>query len=578
MMRTRTRKHRELAGPQDDIINLIKFFAAIAHTVHEGGTSKDTTQLMEEWGSGAESAIANFGHRPEVFRRLVKLGPKLTDFDNLTESQWASIDRFCEEMATTIRDSKNNANRAILSYPQELLTLFATVLRAIYSGSEPAYRTLKQKVGTLGDLRLSAEFTDGGVSGNFLVPTEYKSALTKIGKHVKKWAKIDGTHMPQDARNLFRERDPEGYKEFLATNRIKTETYKDAVRHIVRTSGKPTMDIKKVASQLDKLGIHHTLPVKQFVGQLDDSLKFYTSEGERLNGVPVGDVRMNPDWDTDHSRYYCEYKAPGAAGWSKLYQENVRKERKKARFAATRVMVDDLDKYRKRWRRDMKANDLTKALPALLCEIAYMVSPRIGTTGNRAIVEGKEVPTYGLSTIMKKHVKATGSKVTIEYVGKAGEKQSHVIEKSGDSADSSASAFVIGRIRLLLADKKPNDLVFTDEEGRGFTGQDVNRYLKSIGSPITFHGFRKVKGSYLMRETLNAYDGPNDGRSVNAFVGEALKAVGEALGHFSKGKITGNTALKSYVDGDILLDFYEQQGVAPTATIDKAIRDSAKGD
>jgi hypothetical protein len=55
-------------------------------------------------------------------------------------------------------------------------------------------------------------------------------------------------------------------------------------------------------------------------------------------------------------------------------------------------------------------------------------------------------------------------------------------------------------------------------------------------------------------------------------VQEGLKAVGEQLGHFSKGKVTGATALKSYIDGDILHSFYTKVKVRPTATIEKAIQ------
>jgi hypothetical protein len=76
-----------------------------------------------------------------------------------------------------------------------------------------------------------------------------------------------------------------------------------------------------------------------------------------------------------------------------------------------------------------------------------------------------------------------------------------------------------------------------------------------------------------MKEYLAGFNAEGySSKDVNDFVQEGLKAVGEQLGHFSKGKVTGATALKSYIDGDILHSFYTKVKVRPTATIEKAIQ------
>lgn len=563
-------RHIEIAeAHQDELISLIKFFAVVAFVAHNQGAPKEICKQAKVWGTEGAEVVKLFGVQQGTFLRLVALAPDMTDFNNLSDSKWESIDRFCSIMAKTIKGSSSDADELMLSLPQELLNLLSRSLLAIYNASEPAYKNLAQKIGNLRDARLSALFTPGGMTQKFTVSTDYKVAIRKALAYVKKWAKIDDIHLPIDIAPTVKAKDPDGYKEYLANGRVLNAAYKNAVQQVIRSSGKPLIDITELAAKLDKMGVRHKLP-EGFDGKVDDQLKFYTTTDELLLGTPRGDVQMNPAWEDDEKTYYCTYFAPGAAKESKLYQANVVQERKSAKFDATRMMVENIDSYRRKWLRVMKG-DTYDSVPALLCEIAYLVSPRIGTEGNKTLVDGKAVSTYGISTIRAKHVKFRGTTCTISYVGKAGEKQQHVIP-----SDSPTNKIVVNRIRSLVEDKAPTDFVFTDD-GNKPVGSRINPYLKSLGVPdkFRFHGFRKVRGSVVMKEYLNTWSAKSaTPKEVNDFVQEGLKVVGSQLGHFSNGQVTGATALKSYIDGDLLHDFYVARKVRPTAVIELSIRQS----
>ena len=563
-------RHIEIAeAHQDELISLIKFFAVVAFVVHNEGAPKEICKQAKVWGTEGKEVVKLFGVQSNTFIRLVNLVPTMDKFDNLAASQWESVDRFCSIMYKTLRSNSSDADEIMLSIPQELLNLLGRSLLAIHAGSEPAYRNLAQKIGSLQDPRLSAIFTPGGMTQKFTVTQEYKGALRNARAYVKKWAGINAVYLPIDVAPAVREKDPDGYKEYLANGRVINASYKDAVRQIIRSSGKPLIDIHDLGDALDKMGVIHKLP-EDFDGKLDDQLKFYTTTDELLLGTPSGEVTMNPAWEDDEKTYYCTYLAPGAAKPSKLYQANVVQERKSAKFDATRLMVDSIESFRAKWVRAMKGSS-PSSVPALLCEIAYLVSPRIGTEGNSTKIEGKSVSTYGISTIRTKHVKFRGTTCVITYMGKAGEKQQHIIP-----SDTPTNKIVVRKIRELVADRAPNDFVFVDDDNKP-VGSRINPYLKSLGVPdkFRFHGFRKVRGSVVMKEFLNTWSAKSaTPKEVNDFVQEGLKAVGAQLGHFSNGQVTGATALKSYVDGDLLYSFFLARKVRPSPVIEKAIKES----
>jgi DNA topoisomerase IB len=68
----------------------------------------------------------------------------------------------------------------------------------------------------------------------------------------------------------------------------------------------------------------------------------------------------------------------------------------------------------------------------------------------RRVITGR-VPTYGISTLRAKHVKIEGDSVMLDFTGKGGQRQSHVIE----------NPVIAGFFRRLLRDKEPDEPVFS---------------------------------------------------------------------------------------------------------------------
>lgn len=375
---------------------------------------------------------------------------------------------------------------------------------------------------------------------------------------------------------------PAVYKEYLRLRKQFNQVWKDELRNLVFESKKKLIKFQDALDYLDQQGIQHTLP-RGFVGLIDANGKLYTVAGKGIAGLPGPgfSVQMNPDYNpkTDDSYVFTTINDATGARSQHVYTEDYRKQATQQKFEKVKNLDKVIDAVRKKWLVNVRKGGTTpEVVASTILELLYQFSARVGSTGNQA--EGQN--TYGISTLLGKHFKVNGNKVTISYIGKGGVKQIHQLD--GSSAESK---MLIRNIKELLEGKGPKDRVFTftGKSGRELpmTGALVNRYFQKLGSPVTVHKLRHVRGTRLFNELLaanedkifNAKKPLSEAQAVALFKKLATQ-VGEMLGHVrgvgKQQKVTPATAIKSYLDPMVMIGFFEKLGYRPPKGLKELIR------
>jgi DNA topoisomerase IB len=214
----------------------------------------------------------------------------------------------------------------------------------------------------------------------------------------------------------------------------------------------------------------------------------------------------------------------------------------KDKYDKINQIINKIDEIRKIWLKDMNDKDLTKAQFGLATEIIYNTAMRVGTEGN--MTNGQ--PTYGLLTLRAKDVKCDNNKVVFDYIGKAGVRHKHIITDKK----------VVKLICILKKNRKSDEKLFK------ITPEQLNLYLKNrLKLPITIHKFRTLKGTKIAYKKLieeNPCSKLKTEKEKLDYLKKVLLEIGKELGHYSGEKITGETALKNYIDLSIIKQYFEK--------------------
>lgn len=390
--------------------------------------------------------------------------------------------------------------------------------------------------------------------------------LTDLKKVVKKITGKVGTEISAEDRANAKGSD--ALKEYNRLRRELNAVPKAFIANLVRSSGKQYLPVSKILTELAKAGIkEHTIP-KGFKGFIDDSQSFFTEGGLKLLQTPSGEVIMNPKYDpkTDNA-YVCTSQPAFAAKPTRIYTEDFRKSKNKAKYEATRELNQDLTKFRTKWLSVMKRGYTSlEGFLAHLTEIMFQTSARIGNKNNK---------NDGLTTLKVKHLKKSGKTRTLSYLGKKAQRQTHVI--TGEDAVTNR---LVKFIDDCAAGKRPNDLLF-DFDDKMITSVQVNNFLRNdLGMPqkVTIHKFRTARGTHMASKILSKHPfgkkTPTQKEAAD-WLKEEFETIAERLGHFSKDKVTVTTAIQNYIDPSVMEDFFRDIDVRPPAAIQRAI-DSAK--
>lgn len=203
------------------------------------------------------------------------------------------------------------------------------------------------------------------------------------------------------------------------------------------------------------------------------------------------------------------------AGEVRIYDDAHVKQRWKRKVKSLEALKRNLPKLQKKYKQDLKSDDLKTAALAAVVAVLDLTAMRIG---NDDSVE--EFGTFGATTLKKKHVKISGSKVKFKFLGK----------KKVDQEFGFSDSAVASTLKKLMSGKGNNDFVFEYEDGKRIRAKVVNRYLADFD--ITAKDLRGYHANRLMRDEL---------KKTKDF-DKALEDVSEQVGHEPK------TLMNQYLD------------------------------
>ncbi len=213
--------------------------------------------------------------------------------------------------------------------------------------------------------------------------------------------------------------------------------------------------------------------------------------------------------------------------WRETRDEN--KYERMIHFAAALPMI------REHVRKDLAKPGLTRE-KVLATVVSVMEQTHI-RVGNQEYA--KENKSYGLTTMMNRHVRVDGSEITFDFQGKS--RVHHTISLHDKK---------LARVIKQCSDLPGHELFqFLDDEGNhhAIHSDDVNEYLRDItGQHFTAKDFRTWAGSVLACDLLREFGPFETATQAKKNVVEAIKTVAEKLGN------TPSVCRKCYVHPAVL--------------------------
>ena len=451
------------------------------------------------------------------------------------------------------------ANRAKLerdnSISFEQLGLYNDCAGQMATNSMPAWRRIEKNVSMLRNPKLNQIFLPPEEQEDVGAETiNVKSAVKAMQKYVVKLlGRTDKLCILPSEMKALRE-DPANIpvlKEYGVYAKAVRDVVKLEIRNYVRKSGNELLTVAEIQTYLTQKQLPNALPVGFTGGLIDESGHMYTKEGRRLERDLIGVVFMNPKYDpVADSSYVLLGKDVGRVKTLSMNANN-----KAERFGKVKTFFAKETQFRKSWLSDLKTVGSKEQIFAAMIEIMYQTSCRIGGKNNAT----KGEPTYGLTTLEVRHLAFLASSVEFNYAGKMAHEQLQVFKTT--TADGKS---VLAVLKKLVAGKSDTDMVFTFK-GKPLTDSQTRVYLKTLGIEISPHYFRRLTGTKMAMGILKMCpfkksESPKQS-AVDKWVLEEFKRIGTVLHHNSGANVTGKTALKSYIDPLLMVEFYEGLGL-----------------
>jgi DNA topoisomerase-1 len=226
------------------------------------------------------------------------------------------------------------------------------------------------------------------------------------------------------------------------------------------------------------------------------------------------------------------------------------------KYYRVRELAKDLPALRRRIRRDAAVREPTR--DAVAAAVVQLVSESFFRIGSERYAE--ENRTFGIATLLKRHVEMIDGHAVFTYVGKRSIRQRQVV------ANRALTRLVARHLR------SPGARLFRYQEGRhwrNLTARDVNAYLHdTLGVPFSAKDFRTWAGT-LRAATVLAELGPARSETeAKRNVATAMRLVAAELGN------TPAICRKSYVH-PIIMARYLDEGETQDPEFLESLRDRA---
>jgi hypothetical protein len=518
---------------------------------------KNFRAKVKTWSTEAAPFLDQYSIK-RVFTKPIEI---MASGDDISDPKYSLMVKACFDKLK----EKKKAFDKDTSLTKVQLGMFNDI-RLAYNKSESANKRLMVQAGY---------FKDSHISQMFMHEDEHTDTSTqdalydRLEAHVKSYGKVKGNVMPETVLTQWREKAKElgsnlpQHQAYLDMRRERKAVADKAVANIVRASGEHIVDVQEIREKMGN--IQNDIP-KWYVGKMDDKGNYYTSDGLQLLNKPIGEGSMNKNYTPGSTVYYCQYKAPFAQSTTNVYTIAARTEGRVESFGIVQNMLPELPRYVKKWLPDLgKGPGTLRGTVAVVCEIIFQASARIGST--RANTAGET--TYGISTLLRKHLNFNDQRVIMTYLGKKAGKQKHVIKFNDQRTEMLRES-----IAEFIHDKKPTEYAFTFR-GKPVSNSQVNSYLREIGMPegFTIHKFRKLRGTAMAMELMKKcpYGARAKDVAVNKWIEDQCLKIGKELGHMAGEKITATTAIANYIDPSVFAPIYEKTNTRPNSKIQKAI-------
>ena len=202
------------------------------------------------------------------------------------------------------------------------------------------------------------------------------------------------------------------------------------------------------------------------------------------------------------------------------YHPSYREARDQSKFRHMLEFSEVLPMLRERVERDLRAGEQTRR--QLLASVVWLLDRTLIRVGNDEYARTNN--SYGLTTMLKKHAKITGTQLRFCFFGKSGVE--HTV-----SVNDPRLARIVQRCK----DTHGQEIFqYLDASGKRkpILSDDVNKYLRKVsGRDITAKDFRTWGGTMVAAVALRTM-GPATSRSeADRNILRALDAVAERLGN-----------------------------------------------
>ena len=402
---------------------------------------------------------------------------------------------------------------------------------------------------------------------------------TSIKAVVKKLTGKSSLVIPADKMRVLRSNTKlkDSLSEYRRLKRALKEIYDASFRRITNSGPIPSKD---AVSKLKAMGFEEVKLISEkdgfdgLVGFNKGKLELYSPEGEVLNGViaPGSKVTKNPSYDPENpTSYIYQYVAPNGVATNRISVRKTALANAEKKFKRVDNYEGKIKSWLGTWKRDLFNVDESKRIPAAIAYLLYMTGARVGSsTSNRAVKSGTQ--SYGISSLLAKHVRVNANTISITYTGKKGVSQKHVLKLSSKHAKQ------LGKILKDQKDRrKSNQTLWTITKSNGepkpIGYSFVNRYIKSMGLQ-KIHSLRHLRGNELVRQALQKSPFKLSAKAKKSLVAKqkaadeyikfkVLTPAANLLGHKTTTK-TGTKALwrttvTSYIKPDIIAEWYLNQ-------------------
>lgn len=529
-------------------------YAIVLTAMKEGKQDASTTEGLRKWGLTAQPFIQRF-----------KLKSFTNVFKTATKGKPATEDEM-RDLGKEIKGVFNELHREH-DISEDRLKQIKNAGRWMRNGSTGAYKNLEKTVSSLSESDLNQEFVKAAGS--------QKPIVKSLNSIVKGLTGKTGTIIPREEALKAKKKHKDLYKKYLKLRKEFNDVWKTELQNFVRKSGTHVVDFDAAKKHLESKGMQHNLP-DGFKGKIDDQGRWYTTAGKLISQVPGPEFKlilMNKGYDpkADDSYVFVARKGPKGEvkGHAHFFTIDFLKRGRTQKFENVDEMKDKIKSIRTKWIPFMKAGiKKPEGVAATILEILIQFSARVGSNPKKP---------NGISALPVAAFKPqTNGSLVIQYRGKDQVKQRHVLDKN-----NVYHKMVIANIRALMEGKKSTDLLFTWKRPSGkpvhINSTLVNRMFKKLGATNTVHKLRTLRGTLLFNDLMNkskifSKKGVSEKEAKQEFM-KISEEVGKLLGHVrtlqGQTKITGATAIQSYIDPAVMLKFFEKLSMRPPKQLQK---------